>query len=267
MRRIAALIAAGLVTTPPAALHAHELWLEPVTPVIAPGDAYDVQIRVGQMLEGPTYSYLPSWFDRFDVIEDGVARPVASIVGDLPAVSETAGDPGLVTLVYLSTADVLEYKTFQKFEAFVEAEGLDGGVERHRARGLPEAGFVETYIRSAKALIAVGEGAGEDAAHGLPFEFVAEANPFAATSKIPVRLLWEGAPQPDVQVSIFRKAPDGAVTLERVRSDAEGRIPAPTAPGFYLLSAVRLMEPPPDLARAHRAVWHSVWASLTYRLP
>lgn len=262
MARTLALMIAGLLATPPAI--AHELWLEPTAPRAAPGAVYEVKIRIGQMLEGPDYSYLPSWFDRFEVIENGVARPVASMVGDLPAVSETADGAGLVTLVFLSNAHSLEYKDFQKFEAFVETEGLDRGVEMHRARGLPESGFVETYVRSAKALIAVGDGEGADAPRGLPFEFVAEANPFSATSGIPVRLTWKGAPQENVQVSIFRRAPDGVVTVERARTGFDGRIAAPTDPGFYLLSAVRLMEPPPELAKSQRAVWHSVWASLAY---
>lgn len=262
-----AFCAAALVWQSGAA--AHEMWLEPTRAAIEPGAVYEIEIRIGQNLSGPDYSYLPNWFDRFQIIEADVARPVDSFIGDLPAVSETAGAAGLLTLVYLSTADIVDYPTLEKFLVFTEKEGLDGAAERHRARSLPDADIRETYVRSAKALVKAGDGAGQDRARGLPFEFVAEANPFTAPpgASIPVRLYWQGDPQANVQVSIFRRDAEEQVTVERVRTDAEGRVQVPGAPGFYLLSAVRLDEPPAKLAADKNADWHTVWAALTYHRP
>lgn len=268
-RRRVVFAAVALALTVMSPVGAHELWLEPTSTTTAPGGRLEAEIRIGQMLEGPNYSFLPSWFERFDVISDGAARPVAGFVGDLPAVGETAGGAGLTTLVYLSTPDTLDYETFGKFLDFARKEGLDGAEDRHRARGLPEENFRETYVRSAKALIAVGDGAGDDAPVGLPYEFVVETNPFttAAGRALQARLLWEGAARPGAQVSVFRRAPDGTVAVERLRTDADGRVRFAAPAGFYLLSAVRLVEPPPKLAREKAAVWHTLWASATFHRP
>lgn len=245
---------------------AHEFWIEPAAPRVAPGDLIEADIRIGQRLAGTVYAFFPKWFERFEFETAGERRAVGSIIGDEPAVHETAGAAGLARLIYWGTMDVVSYKTFDKFESFARKEGLDAAAARHRARGLPEADFKEAYVRFAKALIAVGDGQGADDAVGMAYELVAETNPFTAAAGAPVRvlLLADGAPAPGAQVSIFRRDPAGAVTVDLLRTDATGHLTAAEAPGFYLLSAVRLLEPPAPLAERMSVVWLTEWASLTF---
>ena len=264
IRRILALASLLALASPLAA--AHEFWLEPLAPRVPEGGKLQADIRIGQDMAGTVYSYIPKWFKAFDIIENGQRRPVDSFIGDRPALNETATGAGLAQIVYRSEPDYLTYKNLEKFASFAANEGLDGALAAHRARGLPESGFEESYVRHAKALIAVGDGAGADSLTGLPHELVAEANPYLTPlgAPIPVRLYFDGVPRPGALVSVFRRAPDGAVTVERLRADGDGRIQTATAPGVYLIGAVLLQEPPEDLAISYGVVWHTVWASLTF---
>jgi uncharacterized GH25 family protein len=245
---------------------AHEFWLEPLEPRVAERGALQADIRVGQNMVGTSYSYIPEWFKSFEIIENNVRRPVDSFIGDRPAVNEQATADGLTQIVYRSEPDFLTYKVLDKFVSFAAKEGLDGALEAHRARGLPDSGFKESYVRHAKALIAVGAGAGEDGLTGLPHELVAEENPYLVPggAPIPIRLYFEGTPRAGALIKVFHRAPDGAVTITRLRTDASGRIETARAPGVYLIGAVLLQMPPDDLAISHGVVWHTVWASLTF---
>ncbi len=122
---------------------------------------------------------------------------------------------------------------------------------------------------------------------GLKIEFVAEANPYTddLTSGMPLLLLLDGAPRADAQVELFQTAADGTVTITLHRTDAEGRVTVPVLPGMeyrtdaegrvtvpvlpgmeYLVDNVDLRALPNDDAAAG-PVWHSDWASLTFRTP
>lgn len=264
--RCRALALACVLAASPTVAAAHEFWLEPAATQVPPGGQLQADIRIGQDMTGTVYSFIPKWFKAFDIIEGDVRRPVDSFIGDQPAVNEAAQHTGLAQITYWSEPDYLTYKSLEKFENFATTEGLDGAIAAHRTRGLPESGFEESYIRHAKALIAVGDGRGADSLTGLPHELVAEANPYVAPigADIPIRLYLNGTPRVNALVSVFRRAPDGVVSVDRVRTDAEGRIKAAADPGFYLIGAVILQEPPDDLATTYGVVWHSIWASLTF---
>jgi uncharacterized GH25 family protein len=260
------LAAAFILALTAQSVAAHEFWLEPMVPRVTERGDLQADVRVGQNMVGTSYSYIPEWFKSFEIIENGVRRPVDSFIGDRPAVNEPATADGLVQILLHSKPDFLTYKVLDKFVSFAAKEGLDGALEAHRARDLPDGGFKESYVRHAKALIAAGTGAGEDGLTGLPHEIVAEDNPYLAPSggPISIRLYFKGIPRAGALIKVFHRAPDDAVTISRLRTDASGRIETGQAPGVYLIGAVLLQEPPDDLAASHGVVWHTVWASLTF---
>jgi hypothetical protein len=145
-----------------------------------------------------------------------------------------------------------------------------GAVEgQDAARGLPETGFRETYRRHAKSLIAVGSGAGADRAVGLAIEIVALANPYTddLSAGLPVLVLLDGEPRRDVQVELFETALDGTVTITLHRTDADGRAVLPVRPGMEVLVDSVVLRRLPNDDPAAGPVWHSDWASLTFRTP
>ena len=85
---------------------------------------------------------------------------------------------------------------------------------------------------------------------------------------IDVEVLYLGKPWAGAQVEIFEKAADESVAVSTVRTDEAGRVTVPVKAGHrYMLDAVVLREPAPDLAAEKNAVWESLWANLTFEVP
>lgn len=247
---------------------AHEFWVEPLDFILEPGDPVAAHLNVGEMMKGDTFPYLPDRFVEFSIRDPQEKRRVVQSLGTIPAAREQARRSGLHVFTYHSMPSVANYDAFESFEKFLEEEDLTGIAEAHRERGLPDAGFAEAFTRYAKALVRIGDGAGQDSPVGMPFELVAEANPYTQreADTLNVKLLWQGREMPDTQVKVFHRAEQGEVSVLHLVSDAEGRVPiALDDSGVYMLSAVHMIEASKEVASSTGAVWHSHWASLTFR--
>ncbi len=254
------LIASGLTGSLPA--FAHEFWIEPQRFQISAAEPVIADLVNGQTFKGNRLPYFEKRTKRFDVISGGEIHTYQGRMGDLPALSLAPSKAGLLTIVHETAPETLTYKAWDKFDAFAQHKSFADIRERHAERGLPFENFAERYSRHAKALIAVGSGAGADRPYGLETEFVAEANPYALTSDtLPVRLFYLGKPRPNAQIEVFERNPNGAVTVFLLSSDSEGRAGIPVKPDHeYLLDAVVLRPADP----ASGAVWETLWAALTF---
>jgi Domain of unknown function (DUF4198) len=248
---------------------AHEFWLAAEDYTIGVQDTLRVGLRIGSGMKGATLIYLPNDIARFEVFQNDATRPVEGRMGDNPALVMEGLQEGLAIIVHETTDSILTYSDFEVFKRFVAHKAFPTALADHAARGLPETKFSETYRRHAKSLIAVGAGAGLDRAFGLAIEIVALANPYTddLSGGFPVLVLLDGAPRPDTQVELFQTAPDGTVTITTHRTDAGGKAVLPMQPGMeYLVDNVVLRRLPNDDPAAG-PVWHSDWASLTFRTP
>lgn len=266
MRRCLALLCALLAS--PAA--AHEFWIDAESYIVDEGLALTARLRNGQEFEGVELAYFSRRFERFDHSVAGVTGPAPGRDGDRPALTIEDPEDGLHVLVYASTTAVVDYDDMESFMRFVTHKDLGPVDEMHAARGLPEAGFVEAYSRYAKALIAVGGGAGEDAAFGLAHELIALENPYTGemSDGIEVALERYGERRGDAQIELFERAPDGTVEITLHRTDAEGVAVLPVKPGHeYLVDAVILFQPAPGTVADTGAVWETHWAALTFAIP
>ncbi|MGC9369126.1 MAG: DUF4198 domain-containing protein [Paracoccaceae bacterium] len=262
------LAAAGLLLSV-AASQAHEFWIEPGRYQIAPGETISADLRVGQNFEGPAQSFIPARFARFEIVTGDTLTPVRNRMGNRPALSQPAPAEGLTVIVHETEDRRLTYTEWQTFVNFVTHKAFPDTLDCHAARGLPQTGFSETYRRFAKALVAVGGGAGTDRALGLEIEIVAQANPYtdALPGGLPVQVLYQGRPRAGAQLEVFDKAPSGTVTVTRLTLDDRGRAAVPVAPGHeYLLDSVAMRAIGSD-DPAQGPVWHSLWASLTFAMP
>lgn len=252
-----------------ASASSHEFWLSPEDYTVSDADVMQVRLRVGSGMKGAVLSYLPYDIARFEVVQGDMVRPVEGRMGDNPALAMYAQTDGLAVAVMETTDARLTYKEFATFERFVAHKDFKTAIADHKARGLPDVGFQETYRRHAKSLIAVGDGAGADRVMGLKIEIVALANPYTddLSAGVPLLVLLDGAPRADVQVELFQTAPDGTVTSAMHRTDADGRVVVPVLPGMeYLADNVDLRALDNDDATVG-PVWHSDWASLTFHTP
>lgn len=247
----------------------HEFWIDPVDHMVPAGREIVADIRVGEAFAGGAQSYFPRNFRRFEIgTADGFA-PVKGRMGDSPALTQSAPE-GLAIVVHETTTYSLTYKSFDKFERFLDHKDALWVVDAHRARGLPSENFKELYSRYAKSLVAVGSGRGQDRVVGMETELVAGLNPYTddLSNGLPVTLLYKGAPWSDAQIEVFEKAPGGNVSISTVRTDASGRARVPVKAGHrYMLDAVRLREPDQNLVENRDAAWESLWANLTFAVP
>ena len=247
---------------------AHEFWIEPEAYAVAPGEMAAARFRNGEHFKGSTLSWIPRRAVSFEVIDADGRRDVPARIGDNPAFAMDDLAPGLVTILHETTDTTLTYDDFETFERFAAHKALGDAPARHLARGLPRDAVRERYRRYAKALVAVGDGAGQDARSGLLTEFVLGANPYAddLSGGLPVQVWLGDAPKAGAQIEMFDKAPDGSVDVTLHDADAEGRAVLPVVEGHsYLLDSVTLEEVEP--IEDGDPAWASLWAALTFAVP
>ena len=242
---------------------AHEFWLE-ASQYAPPADKdVGLQILVGQRFSGLPYPYLQDRFFKFDARQSGPTTDVDGLEGDDdPVATVSFENPELAVIAYHAKDIDLTYETMEQFEAFLSKEGLERFLPEHRAANKPTKEIEERYYRAAKLLLDIGgTGQGQDRFTGMPLELVAERNPYALgpNDSLPVRLLQDGKPVAGVLVKAFPKA--DPKNVQRVRTDAEGRVSiAINVSGPWLLNAVQFFPPKPD----DWVDWVSIWASMTF---
>lgn len=241
---------------------AHEFWIALQSGAVEVGRSLVGDLMVGTMLRGTPYPYLPEYIVRFDVTTQNQTERVDGLPGDIPALNHTVRRAGLQVVAHQTVPFRVTYDDWSVFRQYVQEEGFPEVEARHVNRGLPMTGFSERYTRYVKALAQAGspQPGDRDGRVGLPFELVAEANPYqAGLDSLPVRLYWRDAPAANVQISIFRDG--GKVDRETMRTDDQGRARIALRPAKYLLSAVRI-EP----IENQSVVWYSHWAALSFNL-
>lgn len=244
----------------------HEFWIDPIAYEVAPGAPIVGNLKNGQNFVGGDLTYFDRRFTRFDLLQDQLVLPVPGRMGDIPALNATAPNDGLWTVAHQTTQRRLTYRDWEKFAAFAAHKDFPNISERHAERNLPPTGFSEVYTRFAKALVGVGDAAGQDVATGMETEFIAMANPYTDQMEggFPVRLTYQGQPRADAQIEIFQRAPDGEVVVTTLRTDDAGAAVIPVRAGhIYLLDAVVLRPASPDSG----AAWETLWAAMTFAVP
>ena len=245
---------------------AHEFWIGPEEYQVQSGAPLLAHLRNGQNFKGMSLTYFEDQTARFDLITSRGTIPVQPRMGDIPPLDMAAPGDGLVVAVYETSPATLKYADWDQFQTFADDKDFPDIRERHMGRGLPETGFTESYTRFAKALVAVGSGAGADGITGMETEFVALTNPYTSdpAQGFSARLYYQGKPRLNAQVEVFEKAPDGTVAVSIFRTDDSGGVTIPVRRGHrYLLDGV-VLRPAPD---GGTPVWESLWAALTFAVP
>ncbi len=258
----------ALLCAVPAA--SHEFWIEPQQYQVESKAPLEAQLKNGENFKGINLAWFQNRFTRFEIIQGDNVTPVDGRMGDTPALKTTAPAEGLLVIAHETTESTITYKEWEKFLRFVEHKDFADAVSTHEAEGWSKEEFREVYTRHAKALVAVGEGDGDDRALGMETEFVALSNPYAkdfdGTMHVAVR--YQGEPRADAQVEVFERASDETVTVTLYRTDARGEARIPVKPGHsYLFDAV-VLRPSPIAGTEERApVWETLWAALTFAVP
>ena len=250
---------------------AHEFWIQPLSYQILNDGTLEAEFKNGQDFSGNPLSFFDRSSSRFEMAANGERVALTPRTGDNPALNTAAPvKDALVSVVHETTPSFVTYSEWEKFLKFADHKDFRDAATDHEAAGWSKIRFKESYTRHAKALIAVGDGAGSDIELGLVTEFTALTNPYDPNfdNNMKVTLTFRGAPRPDVQVEVFDRAPDDTVTITLHRTDAQGIADIPVTPGHrYLFDAV-VLQPFADASTAEGAtVWETFWAALTFAVP
>lgn len=253
------------------AANTHEYWIETENYALESGEPFEGALRNGQDFSGYSFPYISDLFELFEQKVRGESFTVESEQGSVPAIAERILPEGLNSFAFVSKPKSLAFTEFKKFEDYLIYEGLERFVDVHRARGLPEQDFKETYQRFAKMLVQVGpiSSLDQDVAHGLAFEWVALDSPYREKARAEgtrFKLLYRGKPLTNWPFNVFFKTDLEGTTTRRelLKTDENGifLLPADSLAGSYMLNAVNLFEPENSAEYA----WGSSWASITFAL-
>jgi uncharacterized GH25 family protein len=246
---------------------AHDFWIAPTKFHAEPGQLIGLNLRVGHLPHGEPFPRTEQLIEKFIIVgPDGSTANIAGYEGRSPAGIIRPDKPGLYIAGYRSLPSPITLEA-QKFEAYLREEGLERVIAARAERGQMNAQGKELFSRAAKTLIVVGPDApsmaGFDRELGFRLELIPEVYPIglAPGQPLPLRLVFEGKPCPDVLVVATRgEEPDKPVSA---RTDSQGRASFPMSPGSWLINCVHMVALPAGLD----ADWESTWASLTFEIP
>ena len=253
--------------------HAHEYWLDPIDSAINLGERAIIDIRNGENFSGAAFGYDPKNYQRVQVSNAKETVPYEGRLGDYPALHPRLMQSGLYSISLDTTATLLTYKTWEKFNNFLSYHGFDTAREYHITNALPTTDIKERYYRSAKTIVQVHnskdtsaeinanqqENANVFAPVDSLFEMVLLNNPLSNVNSVRVQLLFEGQPLSGRQTEIFWQ---GSQLIRRTQISDENGIATfkLLGKGNYLLNAVQLVAPPANAD----IDWLSYWASITF---
>jgi uncharacterized GH25 family protein len=248
-----------------AAATAHDFWIEPSSFHPAVGSQLAVSLRVGEHFRGEPVPRADPRIVKFVLASGSGETAIGGLPGTDPAGFTRVPSAGFLVIGYRSSRSSITLEP-EKFEKYLEDEGLDPVLKARAARHESGKPGNEVYSRCAKSLVA-GGGAGEagfDRVLGLTLELVAESNPLKlkAGETMRLRLLHEGRPLSGALVKLTAQdEPDGA---EQARTDRDGRVSFRLQrKGVWLARVVHMIPAPAETG----ADWESLWASLTFEIP
>lgn len=248
----------------PAALFAHDMWIEPATFSPQAGEIIPIKLRVGQDLLGDPLPRDSNLIKQFVVQDAAGTKPVVGRDGSDPAGYVFVAKPGMLVIGYRSNPSAIELPP-EKFNQYLRDEGLDAVAAVRAQRNATNASAHELFARCAKSLLLSGAPSEKqgDKKLGFTLELLAEKNPYLLHSgeELPLRLTYEDKPLAGALVIAMNRL--NPSERQAARSDNDGRVRFRLrSGGLWLIKAVHMIPAP----AGSNAEWASFWASLTFEL-
>ena len=255
------------LSTTPANLLAHELWLEPEASKVNTGDRIAISIRIGEKLVGDEIPNLPQLQALVDLSAGEDRFSIPARIGDVPAFQFVAQGDALLVFRYQSKPNFLTYEDEEKFLLFLD-EAQRPDIKETWLPFHPEGSKItEVFTRYAKTIIGIGSANGRDRYLGMSFELVMLENPLAKgfDGTLTYRLMRDGKTAADAPYHVFVRSQDNTVTRIEGKSDSNGLFEIEVdKQGFYLVNAIDFFEADEATKLQTGAQWQSNWASSSF---
>ena len=263
--RVSALLGAATLIGP-AAL-AHDFWIEPDIYTPQPGEETKLDLFVGHGEDKGDWPVSPHRIIGLRSLgPDGLTSHVTgpeSLKGD---VAVSFAEPGY-HMVFVETTNSFSALPAEKFNDYVEEEGIRPIEADRIARRSGEAEGRELYSRRGKALLKAGcEGPDNpvwETPVGMTLELTALSNPYAwqAGNPLKVKAFFHGAAVPSATLHVTALEGEGEDFTVTTGPDGTADLGPELAEGRWLVHTV-WSEPAEGLLE--EADYHTVFSSLTF---
>lgn len=257
VRRVGALIGLALLARVSVA---HQFWVEPQSHEPKLGQATPVRLLVGDGFPGETYPRNPNHLVEFDCLVKEEWREISGFPNQDPAGFFVAKNQGFHLIRYVSRNSDVSLEA-EKFNEYLEEEGLQEALAARGARDELNMDVVEEFRRCAIAYVSVGEvNSGKAPVVGMELELVANTDALEWTvgSEFRGRLLSNGKARPKRLIKFYHEEALGKPLFTRW-TDENGAFEARMdRPGRWMLSSVEIS--------GEGARYSSVWTSLTFEV-
>lgn len=264
---VAAMVTAGAVT-----LSAHDFWIAASVPRPRPGTTVVITANVGDNSYPDSQSVTaPERIESLRLVgpSSSLLTPKFRTLGNALATDVVLPPAPATYMVVMTVKGRFLSMGAAEFTDYLNEEGLTAVIAERQRRGEASLPSRERYSRQAKTLIHAGDGPADHVTR--PVGLVAEMVPDTDVTRahvgdtIAARLLFDGQPVANAQVSEYAAGPGHIVTRRQIaRTDKSGRASfVLRGQGPFLLTTTHMVrrtgETGPDAAD-----WESYWVSLTF---
>ena len=243
-------------------VYAHELWLEPINFNFNNKELFKTNINIGQDFMGSSFGFYSPNKKKLYLENKNEVINLSQRNGNFPAIQTLVLGKGFHILNYETNYEFLKYDTIEKFEDFIEEQGLQNIINKLDRNKIP----TENYQRYAKVLITDGNNNFFIQKPKLDLELIALNSPYELKNDIfKFQLFEKNKPLGNWQITIFSKDEKGAYK-EKIKTNSigEGKIRVVNNRS-YLLSAVKLNKANYLQKFKYKSDWFSLWASLVFK--
>jgi len=256
------------------AASAHDFWAQPERFRNSPESSIAMTLQVGHGKDRQRSRISESRITRFAAI-DPTGREI-DLRSNLDLGGSTADgtirltNPGVYLLVLETDNRAQSHLPADRFNRYLEDEGLTPALELRRRMGRMQTDGAETYSRRAKSIILVGSPDPSQQSQvtrpiGLALEIVPEVSPYdlSSSSLLPVRVFYEGSPLAGALVKLTDLENDAApIAAQRTDNSGQTTFAIPRA-GNWLLNVVWTKPRPPG----GDTDFETIFSSLTFAAP
>lgn len=261
-------VAMSVLLATSSSARAHDYWLQPQQFSLSEGKTTSVRLFVGDhFVSEAERQYGGKKTVDFQLIsrKGTIDLKAAAKEGERPVATIAPKGVGNHLVVMERDWSHIELAA-EKFNKYLEHEGLSRILELRSKAGEEKTAGRERYRRYLKALVQVGDASDDTYKRktGHRLEILPHTNPSTSNTgdRLAVSILFEGKPLRDAQIAAYNRNGDDTQTQE-ARTDDKGRVRFKLdQSGLWLIRLVHMQR-----CRNVRGYdWESFWASYSFRL-